>query len=50
MKDHEWLPLIPIKSGKGVWLISGRSCIKNEFSLLKKQQAATKNQIYYTKQ
>jgi adenosylmethionine-8-amino-7-oxononanoate aminotransferase len=20
MKDHEWLPLIPIKSGKGVWL------------------------------
>jgi len=20
MKDHEWLPLIPIKSGRGVWL------------------------------
>ncbi|MCU7959425.1 MAG: adenosylmethionine--8-amino-7-oxononanoate transaminase [gamma proteobacterium symbiont of Bathyaustriella thionipta] len=20
MKDHEWLPLVPIKSGKGVWL------------------------------
>ena len=20
MKDHEWLPMIPIKSGKGVWL------------------------------
>jgi len=20
MKDHEWLPIIPIKSGKGVWL------------------------------
>ncbi len=20
MKDHEWMPLIPIKSGKGVWL------------------------------
>lgn len=20
MKDHEWLPLIPIKTGKGVWL------------------------------
>ena len=20
MQDHEWLPLIPIKAGKGVWL------------------------------
>ena len=20
MKDHEWLPLVPIKNGKGVWL------------------------------
>lgn len=20
MKDHEWLPIVPIKSGKGVWL------------------------------
>jgi len=20
MKDHEWLPMIPIKKGKGVWL------------------------------
>ena len=20
MKDHEWLPLVPIRSGKGVWL------------------------------
>jgi adenosylmethionine-8-amino-7-oxononanoate aminotransferase len=20
MKDHEWLPMIPIRSGKGVWL------------------------------
>ncbi|MGB5338930.1 MAG: aminotransferase class III-fold pyridoxal phosphate-dependent enzyme, partial [Gammaproteobacteria bacterium] len=20
MKDHEWLPVIPIRSGKGVWL------------------------------
>jgi adenosylmethionine-8-amino-7-oxononanoate aminotransferase len=29
MKDHEWLPLIPIRAGKGVWLedSEGRRCL-----------------------